>query len=232
MDDLGPWLSATLEHLKQKWQAHLPAVGIVFGGMMAVLFIAMFAMFVLMFMGGFIGAFLADQTGEDVVGLLFSVGGMLLGYGILMGGMLLIQPLMMGYLRFVLLLVRKEEPKLGELMWSLKRLPRVIALMVIQMTLSFVAAMFCYLPVFIVMGALFFAWPLMIDRDLGAIASIKASWDMARSRLMELTLLVFLLFMMSMVMAYVPLVGPVIMFAVWITLQVVAYEDLRQRDAA
>ncbi len=226
MKNLGPWLEATKDHVVQHWQAHLVPLLIVFAGGMAVGLVITF----LFTCSGLLVSILAGATNSGAVALLSMV--VLFGLCCLLMVVLglVLMPVYIGYVRVVLRAHRGEAPDKTDMYWGLRNIGKVVALMLIQAVLGFGAAMLCYFPAFLVQAALMFSIPALVDRDLGAMEAVQASWELVKPRFLEILVLNLILFAGIMVLSYVPMVGPFLGSMAYIGAMVVVYDDLVQRD--
>jgi hypothetical protein len=226
MQNLGPWLNATKDHVVQHWQSHLVPLVLLYAGGMVVGMVAS----VLFMAGGFfisiIGAIVQSGLIMALAMLVFFGLGMV---GIIAMGMLL-TPIYFGHVRVVLRAHRGEAPDPSDLYWGFRNLGKVAAYVVISGTISLAAAMLCYFPALLVSVAFMFAVVAMVDRDLGAIDALEVSWELVKPRFLELLVLMFIYFAAIMVLSYVPLVGPFLGTIAWVGSTIVIYDDLVQRD--
>jgi len=225
MQDLGPWITATKDHVAQHWQRHLVPLLVFMGAGMAVGFVATFFFMCAGFGSSIIGAI---SNSSEIM-----AAAIILGFGlamlVLVLAMFAIMPLYMGYLRQILMVHRGQEPTRADLLWGYHNLGRVALLFLIQAVLGTMAACCCYLPAFLVWTAFFFAFPIMVDRELGAIESLKASWAMVKPRFLAILLALVLYMCVSMVAAYIPIVGPFLTMVAFVGFTVVAYDDIVTR---
>jgi uncharacterized membrane protein YesL len=226
MNDLGPWLSATVEHVKNHWQVHIvPLLLLYLGGTL----IGLVATGLFM-CGGFGVSIVAGITQSGLMSALAVTLLMILGTGLIVLLAIALTPIYFGHVRVVLRAMRGEPADPGDLYWGFRNIGRVAAFVLISGSISLVAAMACYFPAILVSVAFFFAVPAMVDRELGAVDALKASWELAKPRFFELLVLIFVFFAAMMVLSYVPLVGPFLGTIAYIGAMLVVYEDLVQRD--
>lgn len=226
MDDIGPWFQATIDHIKRHWQAHLLPIIVFYGASMVLGMVFTFAFL----FGGMLVAVVGGASGSGAVTMVAAVtifGGI---FALLVAGSLCISPLWAGYLRQVIKLHRGEPTDNGDLLWGYRNLGRVLGLALLRLAIGLVAVMACYLPVIPVGVAFFFALPVMVDRELGPIDSLKASWELAKPHFLALLVVMVALMAIAMVLAYVPFVGGFLSFLVSTSLLVVIYDDLARRD--
>ncbi len=226
MNNIVPWLQATKDHLVKHWQVHLVPLLIVFAGGM-VIGLVLTALFMC---SGIFVSIVAGATESGLATLLMVV--VLFGLCILFTVVLsfLLMPIYIGYVRVVLRAHRGEPPDKADMFWGVRNIGQVMLLMLLQAVLGFGAAMLCYFPALIVSAALMFSIPAMVDRDLGAIEAMKASWELVKPRFLEIIVLIFALFAVIMILSYVPIVGPFVGSMAYIGAMVVVYDDLVRRD--
>ncbi len=226
MNDLGPWLTATKDHCIQHWQVHIVPLLLIYAGGMLIGFVASG-----LFMCGGFGASIIGgiaRSGLVMAVVMVLMFGLFFALIILMG--LLLTPIYFGHVRMVLRAHRGEPPDKSDLYWGFRNLGKVAMFVLISGAISLAAAMACYFPAILVSVAFMFAVPAMVDRDLGAVDALKASWELAKPRFVELLVLVFIYFMLIMVLSYVPIVGPFLGTLAYVGCIVIIYDDLTQRD--
>ncbi len=226
MPNLGPWLNATKDHVLRHWQAHLLPLVLLYAGGMVV---------------GLVGTvvFLAGGIAVTVVGAIVQSGWLAaLAMVVFFGGALLaivimalaLTPIYFGHVRVVLRAHRGEAPDPSDLYWGFRNIGKVATYVVVSGVISVTAAMLCYFPALLVSVAFMFAVVAMVDRDLGAVDALKASWELAKPRFLELLVVLFIFFAAMMVLSYVPIVGPFLGTIAWVGATNVIYDDLVQRD--
>jgi len=222
MKHLGSWLAGAVDHLKNNWQAHIPP-GLVF--VVATMVMALGFTAVMVVLGGVVG-FLAAVVQDERVVLIAAIIGGIAFFAAIIVMTVLIQPLWMAYVRYTIHLLRGEKPELGELAWGYKHIAPVTGLIALTMAATFIAMLFCYFPGFLVAAALYFAMPVMADRECGPIEAIKASWELVKANFLDVFVLMLVVMVGSMVLSYVPFIGPMAMIIVFVVIQSVAYVQL------
>jgi hypothetical protein len=222
MNEIGAWTSAIVDHLGKHWQAHLlPAIAF-FAATMIVTFGVMFVLVALM---------IVLAIAVEIIGgpaeLLIGPIAFLLGFFGMLVPMLFIMPLFIGHVRMALLAHRGETPTNGELFWGYRRIVKVLVLMGIIGAVNIVAVLFCFFPSLIWAVVTLFAVPAMVDRDLGPVEALGASWELVKPRFVPLLVFMVLYFVVGMVLYYVPIVGPLLTFAVFVAMSVVLYDRFR-----
>jgi uncharacterized membrane protein len=91
--------------------------------------------------------------------------------------------------------------------------------------LSMIGAFLCVIPAFIVAGALFFTMPLIVERKLGAIDAMKASYELTKNNLLMFTLFAFVVSLISQAGAYACYIGLLATIPLLFTISAVAYRD-------
>jgi len=226
MQNLGPWLNATKDHVVKHWQAHLLPMVLLYAGAMAVGLLA-----TMLFMAGGI---VVSIVGAIVQSGLLSMLAMILFFGLATLALIImamaLTPIYFGHVAVVLRAHRGEAPDPSDMWWGFRNIGKVAVYVLISSVVSIGAAMLCYFPAILVSVAFMFAIPAMVDRDLGAVDALKASWELAKPRFLELLVLMFIFFALIMVLSYVPLVGPFLGTIAYVGAMIVIYEDLVQRD--
>ncbi len=226
MNNLGPWIRATVGHLKQHWKLHLPGVLVFFG----VIWIGSMLMTWAFLAAGLVIAIVAAIIGSELIAVLAA----LLFFGLVLVGSLLlglaVVPFWFGYIRQVLKIHRGEPTGHDDLLWGYRNLGPVFLLALLQGGVGLVAALACYLPAFFV-GVLFlFNIPIMADRELDAVSTMKASVALVKPHYLELLVAMFAITFASVALAYIPIVGSFAMLMAYAAFLVVVYDDLSQRD--
>jgi hypothetical protein len=225
MRDLGTWTSATVEHLRQHWQSHLvPAVAF-FGATMGVSLVVG----VLMAIATLVVTLAFAAIGSELLSVLSTLG--LFVFAVVLVGVMVmaVMPLYVGHVWVVLRAHRGETPSSGDLLWGYRRLGTVVPFFAVFGVINLVAVSLCYLPCLLVSTAFMFAIPVMVDRELGGIEALRVSWGLAKPRFVELLVLNIIFLVVGMVLYYVPIIGPPLMFSVYVALSVVVYEALLER---
>lgn len=91
--------------------------------------------------------------------------------------------------------------------------------------LVFLGSLLCVIPGFIVAGLLFFTYPLMVDRKLGAVEAMKASVEMTKPNLLMFTLFAFVVQLIASAGTYACYVGLLVTLPLMFTIGVVAYRN-------
>jgi len=227
MDKIGPWFSFGFDHLQRHWQKHLVPALVFYAAIMVVVSVVVGVIFVVMMAGGVLTALLAEAIG-DVGGLI----GMVLMFGIMfvliLGLNLLFVPLQLGYMRGTLTLMRGGDFTVGDLFGALRLTGKGAIAMVLLMTAVMTAALFCYLPAFLVAGMLMLTMPLVADphKELGPIEAMKTSYELMKPHFWGAVLYTFLIGMLTGVLSYIPIVGPLLVLPVAMALLMAPYLDL------
>ncbi len=162
----------------------------------------------------------------------------LLVYPLIFGAMMLILPVVMmlyvGYQCAALDEVDGKEKvnlvKVGSVLTS--AVGAIIAITLLQCGASLVGVMLCYVGVFIT--ALPFKWAHLIryDRKVGTMDALGFAWDgfMANPTAHFVAMAVEVV--LSMVLAYIPLIGPLIMWPVLAIFDAMAYREVYPREGS
>lgn len=226
MQDIGPWFNLTKAHLTLHWQKHLPPLLAFVAGSFLIGFLAV-PMF---FCTGMASSILGGVTGSETL----TLGVMLAGFGLavvlIVALSLCLMPLYMGYLRTALKIHRGEPTDRGDLLWGFRNLGKVVGIILLQGALGLAAALCCYFPAFLVGTALFFSFMVAVDRELGPVDCLKASWALVRPRFLEMLVVMIILIFGMMFLAYIPVVGSFASILIYVSAMVVIYDDLVQRE--
>lgn len=102
---------------------------------------------------------------------------------------------------------------------------RLLGATIIHSVLVAIGAMVCIIPAFIVGGLLFFALPLIVERDLGVFEAMRASRDVTQTNLLMFTLFAFVVQLIASAGGYACYVGLLATWPLMFTITAVAYRD-------
>jgi zinc ribbon protein len=102
---------------------------------------------------------------------------------------------------------------------------RLLGATLIHSVLSFLGALVCVIPAFIVMGMLFFTLPLIVERDLGVFEAMRASKDLTQRKLLMFILFAFVVQLIASAGSYACYVGLLATWPLMFTITAVAYRD-------
>jgi hypothetical protein len=226
MQDLGRWFDLTKAHIKLHWQKHLPPMLLALAPAFLLGFLLMPIVFVGMMAAGILGGASGSDTLAGVImALTMGVGGLVFLVAMLACGFLF-----WGYLRVALKLHRCEPTSRDDLLWGFRHAGLVIGVGLLQACLAIPAVLLCYFPVFLVATAFFFSRMVAVDRELGPVACLQASWALVRPRFVEILVTMFILTFGMVCLAYIPLVGTFAGWLVYTSAMVCIYDDLVQRE--
>jgi uncharacterized membrane protein len=103
--------------------------------------------------------------------------------------------------------------------------PQLLGAAILTSILTTIGLMLCIIPFYIVLGALFFTTPLILDRKLGVIEAMRTSFELTKKNILMFTLFAFVTGLISSVGYYVCLVGLIATYPLHFTIGVVAYRD-------
>lgn len=104
--------------------------------------------------------------------------GMMFGYLILVFLILVVSGAFFGALyRMAIRQIRGEMPSVNDLFQSFDLAPRFIAAHLIIGILSYIGFFLCVIPGLIFGGMSFLAYPIIADRNVGAVDAIRMSWE-------------------------------------------------------
>ena len=89
----------------------------------------------------------------------------------------------------------------------------------------FTGSMFCIVPGFIAAGLLMFAAPLAVERKMGVIDAMKASYEMTRQNILIFTLFALVLQLIVGAGTYLCYIGVLMTYPLMFTMSAVAYRD-------
>jgi hypothetical protein len=227
MDKIGPWFSGGFEHLQQHWRKHLVPALVFNAAIMVVVGLMMVVIFAVTMLGGVLVALLADLMGDvgGLLGLVVMVGIMTV---LMLALNLLFVPLQLGYMRGTINLMRGGDFTVGDLFGAVRLTGKGAIAMVLLMTAVMTAALFCYFPAFLV-GALFMlTMPLIADpeKELGPIEAMKTSVELIKPHFWGAVLYMFLIGMLTGLLSYIPIVGPMLVLPIAMSLLMSPYLDL------
>ncbi|MBI3653834.1 MAG: hypothetical protein HY231_22615 [Acidobacteria bacterium] len=96
---------------------------------------------------------------------------------------------------------------------------------ILTTVLTMIGSALCIIPGFIVGGCLFFTLPLIVDRRLGAIDAMKASYELVKQNLLMFTLFAFVVQLIASAGSYACYVGLLATIPLLFTISAVAYRD-------
>ncbi len=229
MDEISRWLSLSLDHLKVRWETYIGPSLVFFGIALVVTTIVMTVVTILpIFL--IIPMLGAGEMSEDAAAGIAI--GMTVGYfALIIAGVfaasIVFAPLQLRFLRGVLTVLRGGTFEIGDLFRGRPGdIGRSVGLMLLISLMSGIGFLLAYIPGILIGTLLVFAMPVMADRDLGAIDSIKASIELTKSRFGWILLYVFITSMIMSVISSVPLVGALAAIPIYIVMILVAYRGV------
>jgi hypothetical protein len=103
---------------------------------------------------------------------------------------------------------------------------QILGATLLIVALCAIGYLLCILPAFLVLGALFFTIPLIVDRRLGVVEAMKTSYELTRRNIWMFTLFVFVLYFLASAGNYACFVGMLATYPLLFTVTAVAYRDL------
>ena len=88
-----------------------------------------------------------------------------------------------------------------------------------------IGTMFCIIPGFVAAGLLMFAAPLCVERKMGVIEAMRASYEMTKQNILIFTLFAFILQLIVSAGTYICYVGVLATYPLMFTMAAVAYRD-------
>ena len=89
----------------------------------------------------------------------------------------------------------------------------------------FIGSLFCIIPGLVAAGMLMFAAPLIIERKMGVIEAMRASYEMTRQNILIFTLFAFIIQLIVSAGTYLCYVGVLATYPLMFTMASVAYRD-------
>ena len=89
----------------------------------------------------------------------------------------------------------------------------------------FIGSMFCIIPGFVAAGLLMFAAPLTVERKMGVIEAMKASYEMTKQNILIFTLFAFIIQLIVSAGTYLCYIGVLATYPLMFTMAAVAYRD-------
>jgi len=240
MDKLGDWISNSFRHLGMHWQRHIVPALLLFVAIMVLMSVAFGLFFVVWMFGSVlavaIGALLAEINeglGIAAMGIL-SILVYLISFLLIFLCTALIVPIQMGYLRGSLKLMRGGDFVVGDLFSAFRLTLKGFIAGFLMMIAVFLAMCACYFPAFLVSAVLIFTFPFIVDpqREMGPIAAMKASYELGRPYFWGLVIYVFVIGVISGILGYIPIIGPLISIPVATTMLLTPYIELVDGPAA
>jgi uncharacterized membrane protein len=103
--------------------------------------------------------------------------------------------------------------------------PILIATILIIL-LTLVGSMLCVVPGLLVGGGLFFTLPLIVERKLGPVEAMKASFELTKKNIWMFTLFAFVVSLISQAGAYACYIGLLATIPLMFTITAVSYRDV------
>jgi uncharacterized membrane protein len=195
--EIGEVLSGAWEVFTRQW---LPlCVGMLLVGLFVA--VPVFALYMVT-----VGAFMVATVGDAPEATIVLAAGAAM-FGMTLAMMLLI-PLFMGrLLRMTLTAVRGSTPAVGDLFKGEMRYGSMLALMLLQTMVIGLGYLFFVVPGVILALGLHFSAFLVIDRRMGAVDAMKASWQLTSGRKGQVFGVVLVFGLISAACGFVPLAG-------------------------
>ena len=142
---------------------------------------------------------------------------------------LIVAPLQVGYMRGVLKSMRGQgELTAGDLFSGFSRTPSAVIVLLITVFGGGIAFLFFVFPAYLLAALFFHAMPAVADKGLGPIAAIQESIRLVKPNFWPMVLYVVIYGMALGFVAYIPLIGPLVMFPMMIIFAVAPYLDAQE----
>lgn len=234
MDSIKLWWSESWGHLRDHWTRHAGPSLVAFGVPFLLNAIASMVLMVV-FMAGLLPVlFVYDGEPPAASWVFLLIAGSFVytfaAMALYLLIAILIAPMFLGYMRGTLRLMRGEPFGMRDLLVSpLDGIGAIVLLFLMWMAMIFGAQLFIVVGV-VAGAACMCALPAMADEGIGPIAAIGRSCSMFKRRPWELCGWFMALMMIVFLVAYIPLVGIVLITPVWMVFSAVAYLDLRRME--
>lgn len=211
----GEWIGAGWQMFVDKWQVWVVQMLI----MLAVFMVPAIPMYAMM-IGAQIAAAGSDAPPEPPV-IFFPV-------------MMILVPLMFvavaylwgGFWKTALKQARGEQISVRDMFSGGDVFLRVLGAMFAIAILTFLGALACILPAFVVMGMLFFTIPLIIDRNLDISSAISMSYELTKKNWLMFTLFALVVTILASIGQVACYVGLLVTYPLQFTIVAAAYRDL------
>lgn len=102
---------------------------------------------------------------------------------------------------------------------------RLLGANIVLAALAAAGFVFCIIPAYIVLGMLFFAAPLIVERRAGAFEAVGESWNLGKTNVLMFTLWAFLVSLIASAGSYACYVGLLATIPLQYTMGAIAYRD-------
>jgi len=121
--------------------------------------------------------------------------------------------------------LRGEPISTGDLFSAGDCFPSLLGAAILVGILVMIGALLCIIPAFIVAGALYFTFPLVVERRMSAGEAIQASRDATRGDLFMFVLFAFVVSLIAQAGSYLCYVGILATLPLQYTIGAIAYRD-------
>jgi uncharacterized membrane protein len=178
-----------------------------------------------------IGLMLGGYVLVLLVSLIPAAPGMLLKSGFLTGlgqlvGSVASLVLSVGIMYAYLRLVRNDDPNFGHVLAPLQSFVRVLAAVVLMTVIVFVGFLLLVVPGVIVAIGLFPVYFAIVDRDEGAVDTLKYSWDLTNGHKWDLFLLFLATAGINILGSLACGIGVLVSIPVTMLMMAAAYDEL------
>lgn len=217
---IGEWLSEAWDLFKQQWQVY-----VVQSLISLVISSIIISIMYVVFFGAMMASVMASERNSGA-----AMGGMLLVYAMAFAMGAVIQVLMMvlyaGMERTAAKQLRGEPIAVGDMFSAFDVAGNLILAGILMSIASMIGALACYIGAFVVMGALVFVLPLVVQGRLSAVEAMQRSWETTRPHLLMYILWAFLVSLIASLGVYVCGVGLLVTMPIAMIAQMVAYRDV------
>ncbi len=228
MNILSDWSEAFGAHIS-RFGAHY--AGWALGVTALSIFLVFFGILVSLALGGVGFAIGMAMDAQDMAALLaLALGGGSFAACTLMMMMIFV-PLQIGFFKMIQAGMRGEEASPRLLLSGFRQLVPGVIHAILYSAVVTTAMMLCFFPMFLVLPLCLFGFPAIAERELGPVDALRLSFTLGRSHYLPLLVLYGALFFVTMIISNVPLIGPLVVTALWPAITMTIYADLVQRES-
>jgi hypothetical protein len=121
--------------------------------------------------------------------------------------------------------LRGEPISIRDLFSAGESFPRFLGAAIVTGILAMIGLVLCVIPAFIVLGALYFTLPLVVERRLSIGDAIQRSRDATRGDLLMFVLFAFVVSIIAQAGSYLCYVGMLVTWPLQYTIAAIAYRD-------
>jgi uncharacterized membrane protein len=150
-------------------------------------------------------------------------------YLVLMGSLLLLMPvtvfLMGGMYRCAFKQLRGGRLEFKDIFSAGDCYFRLLGAVILIGLITTIGIMLCFVPGLLALGALYFTIPLIIDRKMGVIEAMKASYELTKPKLFQFALFAFVVQIIASAGSYACYIGLLATYPLLFTIHAVSFRD-------